>query len=33
MSEDTVMAYQVVFLPPCIMWIKGLVFFYHRPRD
>jgi insertion element IS1 protein InsB len=31
-SEDTVMACQVVFLPPRIVWIKGLVFFDHRPR-
>ena len=27
------MACQVVFLPPRIVWIKGLVFFYERPGD
>jgi hypothetical protein len=36
MSEDTVIAVKAVkpfFLPPCIIWIKGLIFFDHSPRD
>src|SRR5262245_61381780 len=32
-SEDTVLTCQAVCLPPCIVWIKLLIFFHHGPRD
>ena len=33
MTPSEAITYQVVFLPLGIIWIKGLIFFHHSPRD